>query len=125
MVTPAQRLELRNDRRALSQILINLANNAIKFTEHGLVRLELSQQREAEKLLTRFTVTDTGPGIKPGDQERLFAAFEQVESSTLRPQEGTGLGLYISQTLASFVGAAITFDSVFGQGSAFTLELLE
>jgi PAS domain S-box-containing protein len=125
VVVPARRLELRNDRRALSQILINLANNAIKFTDHGRVRLELSQQREAEGLLTRFTVTDTGPGIKPGDQERLFAAFEQVESSTLRPHEGTGLGLYISQTLASFVGAAITFDSVFGQGSAFTLELLE
>ena len=125
VVVPAQRLELRNDRRALSQILINLANNAIKFTDHGWVRLELSRKHEDEKPITRFTVIDTGPGIKPGDQERLFAAFEQVESSTLRPHDGTGLGLYISQALASFVGAAITFESEFGQGSAFTLELSE
>lgn len=78
-----------------------------------------------EKLMTRFTVVDTGPGIRPGDRERLFAAFEQVESSTLRPHEGTGLGLYISQTLATFVGATITFESEFGHGSTFTLELPE
>jgi signal transduction histidine kinase len=75
--------------------------------------------------MTRFAVIDSGRGIRPGDRERLFAAFEQVDSSTLRPHDGTGLGLYISQTLASYVGAAITFESEFGQGSAFTLELSE
>jgi PAS domain S-box-containing protein len=125
VIVPAQRLEVCSDRRALSQILINLANNAIKFTDHGEVRLQLSRQRENGALMTRFAVIDSGRGIRPGDRERLFAAFEQVDSSTLRPHDGTGLGLYISQTLASYVGAAITFESEFGQGSAFTLELSE
>lgn len=125
VAAPAERLEVCSDRRALSQILINLANNAIKFTDRGGVRLQLSRQGEEGALMTRFTVVDTGRGINPGDQERLFAAFEQIESSMLRPQEGTGLGLYICQTLATFVGAAITFESEFGNGSAFTLELSE
>jgi PAS domain S-box-containing protein len=125
LIAPAERLEVRSDHRALSQILINLASNAIKFTDRGGVRLQLSRHRQEGALITRFAVIDTGRGIKPGDQERLFAAFEQIESSTLRPNEGTGLGLYICQTLASFVGAAIIFESEFGNGSAFTLELSE
>ena len=125
VIVPARRLEVCSDRRALSQILINLANNAIKFTDHGEVRLQLSRQRENGALMTRFAVIDSGRGIRPGDRERLFAAFEQVDSSTVRPHEGTGLGLYISQALASYVGATITFESEFGQGSDFTLELSE
>jgi signal transduction histidine kinase len=125
MVAPADRLEVHTDRRVLSQILINLANNAIKFTDQGAVRLQLSRQTRERASLTRFTVTDTGRGIKPDDQERLFAAFERIESPTTAPGEGTGLGLYICQTLATSIGSAITFESEFGEGSAFTLELSE
>ena len=125
VIAPAERLEVRSDHRALSQILINLANNAIKFTDHGAIRLQVTRDGEDGVSMTRFTVVDTGPGILPGDQERLFAAFEQVEASTLRPHEGTGLGLYISQTLATMIGAAISVESEFGNGSAFTLELSE
>jgi signal transduction histidine kinase len=68
-------------------------------------------------------VTDTGRGIKRENQEHLFAAFEQIASATAQPYEGTGLGLYISLKLATLLGAAITFESEFGNGSTFTLEL--
>jgi protein-histidine pros-kinase len=113
------------DRRSLRQILINLANNAIKFTDDGAVRLELSRQSDDAGTVTRFTVIDTGCGIKAEDQEQLFAAFQQIGSEGANPYEGTGLGLYISQTLATAIGAEIAFRSEFGTGSTFTLELRE
>ncbi len=125
VVATSERLEVRSDRRALSQILINLANNAIKFTDAGSVRLQLSRRGEDGALVTGLSVIDTGRGIKPGDQAHLFAAFEQIASSTARPYEGTGLGLYISLKLANLIGASIGFESEFGNGSAFTLELSE
>jgi signal transduction histidine kinase len=124
-VAGTDRFGVHTDRRALSQILINLANNAIKFTDQGSVRLGLSRQRNDGASVTRFTVTDTGRGIKPEDQKRLFAAFQRIESPTTGSDEGTGLGLNISQTLAGTIGAAITFESEYGKGSAFTLELSE
>ena len=120
---PGDPLEVRSDRRALSQILINLANNAIKFTDEGGVRIDVSRHGDDGARVTRFTVFDTGSGIKASDQERLFSAFEQVESSGAGPYEGTGLGLYICQALATLIGASITFESEFGKGSAFALEL--
>ncbi|MGB0093263.1 MAG: PAS domain S-box protein [Solirubrobacteraceae bacterium] len=113
------------DRRALRQILINLANNAIKFTDQGGVALELGRREDEEGSVTRFSVVDTGRGIRPDDQERLFDAFEQIGGSGARPYEGTGLGLFICQTLAGLIGAAISFESEFGTGSTFTLELPE
>jgi two-component system sensor histidine kinase/response regulator len=109
----------------LTQILINLANNAIKFTDHGGIRLQLSRRRVGGVLLTRFEVIDTGRGIKPDDQARLFAAFEQIEPGSFELHQGTGLGLYICQTLATSIGAAITFESEFGSGSTFTLTISE
>jgi two-component system sensor histidine kinase/response regulator len=122
---PAAGLSVRSDRRGLSQILINLANNAIKFTDRGSVRLEAVSGTTDGLSVTRFSVIDTGRGIKAADQERLFAAFEQIKSTTSQPYEGTGLGLYISQTLADRIGASITFASEFGHGSSFVLELAE
>jgi two-component system, sensor histidine kinase and response regulator len=111
------------DRRALRQILINLANNAIKFTDQARVVLELDRREDEEGSVTRFSVVDTGRGIGPDDQERLFDAFEQIGGAGARPYEGTGLGLFICQTLAGLIGAAISFESEFGTGSTFTLEL--
>jgi PAS domain S-box-containing protein len=122
---PSERLEVRSDRRALSQIMINLANNAIKFTDHGSVRLQASRRAKGGAVLTALSVVDTGRGIKPGDQAHLFAAFEQISSSTAQPYEGTGLGLYICLKLATLIGATIGFESEFGNGSTFTLELPE
>jgi PAS domain S-box-containing protein len=119
------RLELCSDRRALSQILINLANNAIKFTDQGSVKLGLARRRDEQTLVTRFSVTDTGRGIRVEDQEQLFVAFEQIGGPDARPYEGTGLGLYICQTLAPLIGGAITFESEVDTGSTFALEITQ
>ena len=113
------------DRRALRQILINLANNAIKFTDQGAVRLILTREPDDAGAMVRFSVADTGCGIQSGDQARLFAAFEQVGVEGAHPYEGTGLGLYICKTLATLLDADIGFESEFGRGSVFTLELRE
>jgi protein-histidine pros-kinase len=111
------------DRRALRQILINLANNAVKFTDAGQVSLEVS--RAESRAATVFSVVDTGCGIRAKDQTRLFAAFEQVGASTAGPYEGTGLGLYICQMLAAALDASISFESEFGAGSKFSLEVAD
>lgn len=111
------------DRRYLNQILINLANNAIKFTEEGSVRMELVQRSEGESVETEFAVVDTGVGIKPEDQTRLFQAFTQVDASSTRRYEGTGLGLHLCQKLADLIGGRIRFESVYGKGSRFALVL--
>jgi PAS domain S-box-containing protein len=120
---PEDHLEVRSDRRALSQILINLTNNAIKFTDEGGVRLELSRQSENGASAIRFSVVDTGRGIDPSDQQKLFAAFERVRASSANRREGTGLGLYICQRLTALIGGVITLESGLGEGSTFTLEL--
>ncbi len=119
----AETVELICDRRAASQILINLTNNAIKFTDMGTVRLEVSQRRDASRSVTRFAVTDTGRGVAPEDHARLFAAFQQIENAGVPAAEGTGLGLHISQALAVRLGGNITFESVLGAGSTFALEV--
>jgi protein-histidine pros-kinase len=118
---PAQDVVVRTDRRALSQILINLTNNAIKFTEGGLVRLEIAGPA-ADASAIEIRVIDTGMGIKPEDQEKLFKAFTQLTAATGR-YDGTGLGLHLSQELARLLGGSIGFTSEFGHGSTFILSL--
>ncbi|HEX8962839.1 MAG TPA: PAS domain S-box protein [Rhodocyclaceae bacterium] len=109
------------DRRALSQIAINLVNNAIKFTERGEIVLRLS--REGQRI--ELSVRDTGPGIREADQARLFQAFSQADDGTTRRHEGTGLGLYLSQKLAGLLGGELGMTSREGEGSTFTLSLRE
>ena len=113
------------DRRALTQILLNLTNNAIKFTDRGKVTVELAQRRKDGLLCTRFSVLDTGVGIKAEDQARLFKAFEQLRASGVPRHEGTGLGLHLSKELANLLGGRIEFESEAGKGSRFTLVLEE
>jgi len=121
---PAADIVLATDRRALSQIVINLTNNAIKFTETGQVVLGVGQrQNEAGGRIIEFIVSDTGCGIRPEDQAKLFQAFSQLDSSSTRRHEGTGLGLHLSQKLAALLGAKITFQSEYGKGSTFTLAI--
>src|SRR5712692_6649529 len=93
-------ITVRTDRRALSQILLNLANNAIKFTEKGKVRLEVRQAGTNGKTKAQFSVIDSGIGIRAEDQAKLFEAFVQVDAHATRRFEGTGLGLHLSQKLA-------------------------
>jgi signal transduction histidine kinase len=111
------------DRRALTQILINLLNNAIKFTEQGTVRISLSQRDEDGVLVTEMSIADSGAGIKEEDQAKLFQAFSQLDSTSTRHVEGAGLGLYLCQNLANAIGGALFFNSDYGSGSTFTLAL--
>lgn len=119
VIPASEPILLPTDRRALSQILLNLVNNALKFTEEGGVRVEtrrLAQRVEIE-------VFDTGIGISTPNQARLFAAFMQIDNSAARRHEGTGLGLYLSQKLAGLIGGEITVQSALGEGSTFLLTL--
>jgi PAS domain S-box-containing protein len=111
---------LRGDPTRLSQALINLVSNAVKFTERGWVRL--SGERLAEdrqRLQVRFEVQDTGPGIAPERQAELFEPFEQADSSTTRRHGGTGLGLALTRHLARMMGGEAGLRSAPGQGSTF------
>jgi PAS domain S-box-containing protein len=123
-VSPAD-LTVRADRRALSQILLNLTNNAIKFTARGRVQLLAGRRQEAGRLLSEFSVSDTGVGIRAEDQAKLFQAFTQVDVSSKQRHEGTGLGLHLSRKLAELLGGRIDLHSEYGKGSTFTLVLGE
>ncbi len=111
---------LRGDAGRLRQILVNLAGNAIKFTTEGSVVIRAIPQSEtAERMVLLFTVTDTGPGIPPETQSRLFTAFSQGDSSSTRRHGGTGLGLAISRQLAEMMGGEIGVESRPEQGATF------
>jgi len=125
ITSPRDGISVCTDARALKQILLNLANNAIKFTETGRINLGLDRRRDNGHLLTEFSVADTGRGIAPEDQPKLFQAFQRVGPTGVRPQDGTGLGLYLSQKLAALLGGRIEFQSEFGKGSTFRLVLTE
>jgi PAS domain S-box-containing protein len=119
---PHPRVVVMADRRALKQILLNLTSNAIKFTERGLVRLELAEHIDDE-MCAEISVTDTGVGIGHEDQAKLFKAFARVETDKTRHLEGTGLGLHLSQRLAELLQARITLESAPGRGSRFAVML--
>jgi protein-histidine pros-kinase len=113
------------DRRALHQIVLNLLTNAIKFTEKGVVRVELESEGQEKGRRLRVRVIDTGIGIPPEELAGLFQAFSRLDGAKRRGNEGTGLGLHLSEKLAGLLGGHITVRSEFGQGSEFTLELIE
>jgi signal transduction histidine kinase/DNA-binding response OmpR family regulator len=111
---------LYTDEGKVSQILRNLISNALKFTRRGHVRL--SAQLEADGLIV-FRVSDTGIGIAPEDQERIFEEFVQIESELQAKVKGTGLGLPLSRRLAELLGGTITLESELGIGSTFSVIL--
>ncbi len=115
---------LLGDALRLNQVLINLGSNAIKFTAAGevVVSVEVESIEDTTAQL-RFAVSDTGIGISPENQARIFSAFTQGEASTTRRYGGTGLGLSISQRLVELMGGKLEFDSAVGQGSRFNFSV--
>jgi len=111
----------------LRQVLVNLVGNAVKFTAQGEVVVSVARQRDIENpdtLGLHFTVADTGIGIPPEKQDRLFKSFSQVDSSTTRDYGGTGLGLAISKRLTEFMGGRMWVESEKGVGSKFQFTIL-
>ena len=111
---------LKGDPLRLGQILLNLANNAVKFTEKGEIEVSVSvAEAFPEETLLRFEVRDTGIGLTPAEQDRLFQSFQQADTSTTRKYGGTGLGLSICKRLCEMMGGRIGVESRQGKGSTF------
>ncbi len=111
---------LRSDPTRIRQILFNFMSNALKFTEAGSIRINVSQEKLSEGLIrTRFEVKDSGVGIPSDTISKLFQKFTQADSSITRKHGGTGLGLAISKQLAEAMGGEIGVDSTPGEGSTF------
>ncbi len=112
---------IRTDPLRIRQILVNLINNAVKFTERGSVTVVVRAQVQESNLCAEIEVRDSGIGMTPAQVSMLFRTYEQAESSTARRFGGTGLGLAISQRLAKLLDGTISVQSTPGEGSAFTL----
>jgi PAS domain S-box-containing protein len=115
---------LLGDGRRIQQVITNLLSNAVKFTHRGeiVVNLRLVRQLPSEVRL-RFSVSDTGMGISPEDQEKVLLPFKQADMSSTRQQHGTGLGLAICRELVSLMGGSLKLESELGKGSDFFFEL--
>jgi signal transduction histidine kinase len=109
----------RGDERRLTQVLLNLVGNAIKFTDKGEVSIKASASNDAYNL----AVHDTGPGISEADQQKLFQEFQQADNSITKSKGGTGLGLAISKRIVEMHGGRIWVESRLGEGSTFSLTL--
>jgi two-component system sensor histidine kinase RpfC len=115
---------VRGDPHHLRQVLINLAGNAVKFTERGSVTVHVSVQEEtARDVSLKFSVRDTGIGIPPEAQARIFDSFSQADQTTTRRFGGTGLGTTIAKQLVELMGGRIGLESAVGLGSTFSFEL--
>jgi signal transduction histidine kinase len=112
---------LKSDRQKVKQIVLNLLSNALKFTPAGSVTIAASYDPKGRTVA--IAVQDTGVGIAPEDQAKVFEDFRQLDSSPARGYGGTGLGLSICRRLSQMLGGTIDLESVPGKGSTFTLRL--
>jgi len=125
-VNPNIPFELEGDLGRVRQILLNLLNNAVKYTKEGEVTLKVDfETLEENKIKLIMTVSDTGVGIMPEDMDELFEAFVQVDKLKNHANEGTGLGLAISRALAVMMGGGISVKSEYGVGSTFTATVVQ
>lgn len=116
---PDDEIIINSDERRMSQVFLNLINNAIKFTDKGTIRIDCSISEQ--RIITK--VVDTGIGIKSDDMAKLFKPFSQIDTGLTRNHDGTGLGLSISKKLVEKLGGTITVESKLGVGSTFTVTL--
>ena len=118
--------KLLGDGLRIRQIIINIVNNAIKFTERGFVRLQIRVgNMNGDNMELLVSVKDTGQGIKEEDMDKLFGSFQQVDSKRNRGKEGTGLGLSISKQLVEMMGGSIGVRSTYGEGSEFYFNVIQ
>lgn len=116
--------QLMGDRFRIQQVILNLVNNAVKFTKEGYVYLSINFEKTSEReILLKILVEDTGIGIKKEDMGRLFQSFQQVDSKRNRNIEGTGLGLAISKQLVTLMKGEIQASSEYGKGSCFSFQI--
>ncbi len=115
--------EMYSDDSKVRQILLNLLSNAAKFTERGLIQLDVSRASQDDGDWLTFRVTDNGIGMSAEQLEHIFEAFTQADNSTSRKYGGTGLGLTISREFCQMLGGSISVESIPGQGSVFTIKL--
>ena len=113
----------RGDEIRVRQILLNLVNNAIKYTENGFVKVKVDFERDSSRLSIR--VEDTGIGIKPEDTDKLFTSFQRLDETKNRNIEGTGLGLNITKQFAEKMGGGVLVESEYGKGSVFTAYIVQ
>jgi len=115
------------DLRKLRQILTNLVNNAIKFTDEGRIVISAEEKFEDEtgghRRWIEFRISDSGIGIPPEEREKIFERFHQVDGSDTRSFEGVGLGLYIVKSFSAMLGGQVAVESVVGKGSTFIVSL--
>ncbi len=116
---------LYGDESRIKQILLNLLGNAIKFTQSGMICLNVTGKCTDNKVMFKFEVSDTGSGIKEEDLNRLFVEFERVNTTKNRSIEGTGLGLAICKRLCEMMDGSIEVSSTYGQGATFTVTLCQ
>nr|WP_315218601.1 response regulator [uncultured Duganella sp.] len=122
-VAPEVPLVIVGDAQRLQQVLVQLVGNAIKFTERGEVRLQVSTRRDDGKMVIQFAVHDTGIGIADAQRDRMFTPFMQADSSSTRRYGGVGLGLAISHRLVGLMGGCLRLESTSVQGSVISLLL--
>ncbi len=123
--SPANELSVKADRQRLKQVLLNLINNAVKYNSYGgsvIIRTEITETIENKLPAIKISVRDTGPGIKPEDQVKLFLPFERIGAEKSET-EGTGLGLMVVKKLMEAMGGILGFESTIGVGSTFWIEM--
>ena len=120
-IDPSMPTRLRGDDQRIRQVVLNLMTNAIKYTESGYVRLKAEIRLAGEDVANlKFSVEDSGQGIREEDLGKLFTSFQQVDTRKNYKKEGTGLGLTISKQLVELMGGTIEVESVYGKGSTFS-----